>query len=77
MQKQLTLLSFKERKRAFDRVQDLLWKNMPAIFLVSPDILVGAKDRVGNFHPVVLGDYTLWNAEQLYIRKEPNPAGHS
>ena len=77
MQKQLIARSFKERKRVFDRVQELLWKNRPAIFLVSSNILVGAKDRVGNFHPVILGDYTLWNAEQLYIRKEPNVAGRS
>lgn len=77
MQKQSVTLNFRERKRAFDRVQDLLWQNMPAVFLTSPNILVGAKNRVGNFHPVVLGDYTLWNAEQLFIRKEPGSAGHS
>jgi peptide/nickel transport system substrate-binding protein len=77
MRKQLIARSFKERKRAFDRVQELLWKNRPAIFLVSSNILVGAKERVGNFHPVLLGDYTLWNAEQLFIRKEPNVAGRS
>ena len=71
MQKQSITLNLGERKRIFDRVQDLLWQNMPAVFLISPDILVGAKNRVGNFHPVILGDYTLWNVEQLFIHKEP------
>lgn len=75
MQKQLTALAFRERKSAFDRVQELLWKNVPAIFLLSPNILVGAKQRIGNFHPVVLGDYVLWNAEQLFIRSTPSRAG--
>jgi peptide/nickel transport system substrate-binding protein len=77
MQKQLVTRNFGERKRIFDKVQDLLWQNMPAVFLASPDILVGAKNRVGNFHPALFGDYTLWNAEQLFIRKEPDAAGHS
>ena len=77
IQRQMVALNFKERKLVFDRVQELLWKNMPAIFLVSPHILVGAKDRVGNFHPVILGDYTLWNAERLFIRKELFAVGHS
>src|SRR4051794_8549099 len=40
MQRQMTVLHFQERKRDFDRVQHLLWQNMPAIFLVSPNILV-------------------------------------
>jgi hypothetical protein len=38
------------------------------IFLASPDILVGAKKNIGNFHPAVLEPYVLWNAEQLYRR---------
>lgn len=77
MQKQLTASTFEERKRIFDQVQEILWQNMPVVFLVSPNILVGAKNRVGNFHPAIAGDYTLWNAEQLFIRKQPDAAGHS
>jgi len=38
------------------------------IFLASPDILVGAKNVVGNFHPAVLEPYVLWNVEQLYLK---------
>ena len=76
MQKQLTVLDFKERKRDFDQVQNLLWRNMPVVFLVSPNVLVGAKNRVGNFHPVIYGDYALWNAEQLFLRRDSQAAGH-
>lgn len=77
MQKQLIAPNFGERKRAFDQVQELLWQNVPAVFLASPDILVGAKNRIGNFHPAIAGNYTLWNVEQLFIRKQPDVAGHS
>jgi hypothetical protein len=41
---------------------------LPVICLVSPNILVGASDRVGNFHPAILDPYTLWNIDQLYIQ---------
>ncbi len=68
MQQQLTAPSYEARKNIYDRVQQLLSENVPLICLVSPDILVGAKDKVGNFHPAILSSHTLWNAEQLFIR---------
>jgi hypothetical protein len=40
------------------------------IFLASPDILTGANNDIGNFHPSVLEPYVLWNVEQLYFRNE-------
>ncbi|MGA8599059.1 MAG: ABC transporter substrate-binding protein [Bryobacteraceae bacterium] len=76
MQEQLTVLDYPRRKRLFDQVEELVWKNAPVVFLVSPHILVGAKDRIGNFHPAVLGNYTLWNAEELFIRQPQHLAGH-
>jgi hypothetical protein len=42
--------------------------DLPVICLVSPNILVGSKDRVGNFRPAILNPYALWNVEQLYVR---------
>ncbi len=69
MEAQLTANNYAERKRLYDRVQELMWKNEPVIFLVSPHVLVGAKDRVGNFRPAILSDHTLWNADQLFIRQ--------
>ncbi len=69
MQAQLTASDYWRRKQIFDRVQDLLWENVPVICLISPDILVGAKDRIGNFRPAILSNHTLWNAEELFIRQ--------
>ncbi len=76
MQEQLTVQDYPKRKRLFDQVEELVWKNAPVVFLVSPHILVGAKDRIGNFRPAVLGNYTLWNAEELFIRQPQDLAGH-
>jgi peptide/nickel transport system substrate-binding protein len=68
MQQQMVTLNYGKRRQLFDRVQEIIAKNVPFIFLATPDVLVGAKSQVGNFHPAVLDHYTLWNAEQLYLR---------
>jgi len=68
LETQLTATSFQKRKMLYDRVQEILSENQPMIFLASPDILVGAKKVIGNFHPAVLEPYVLWNVEQLYRR---------
>ena len=68
MEQQLVAKSFEERKKSYDRVQQILDENQPFIFLATPDILLGAKDNVGNFQPSVLEPYALWNVENLFWR---------
>jgi peptide/nickel transport system substrate-binding protein len=68
MEQQLTATNGAQRKKLYDRVQEILAERQPMIFLASPDVLVGAKKGIGNFHPAVLEPYVLWNAEQLYQR---------
>ncbi len=76
MQQQLTAMNYPERKRLYDRVQQLMADELPLICLASPDILVGAKNGLRNFKPAILDDYVLWNVEELYwqrptISKQP------
>ena len=66
MQQQMITLDYQQRKRMYDRVQQLVWENLPVICLVSPDILVGAKNGIGNLRPAILSNNTLWNVEQLF-----------
>ena len=68
MEQQLSTPGYAQRKKLYDRVQEILAENQPMIFLASPDILVGAKNSIGNIHPAVLEPYVLWNVEQLYFR---------
>jgi peptide/nickel transport system substrate-binding protein len=68
MRRQIVTRKYPERKRLFDRVQEVAMDNLPLIPLVSPNILVGAKKDLGNFRPAVLDHYTLWNVEELYWR---------
>ncbi len=75
MEQQLVAMNYTERKKLYDRVQEILAENQPMVFLASPDILVGAKNAIGNFRPTVLEPYVLWNVEQLYFRNERENAG--
>jgi peptide/nickel transport system substrate-binding protein len=76
MQQQMVTLDYAKRKQLYDRAQQLIAENLPFVFLGTPNILAGANARVGNFHPAVLDPYTLWNADQLYVRgSAPENAG--
>jgi peptide/nickel transport system substrate-binding protein len=68
MQQQEVTLDFAKRKKLYDRVQEIVSQNLPVICLASPNILVAARDRVGNFRPAILDPYVLWNVEELYLR---------
>jgi peptide/nickel transport system substrate-binding protein len=74
MREQMTTLDHAQRKRLYDRVQQIAAENVPIICLASPNILVAARKNLGNFQPAVVDHYTLWNAEQLYWRK---PGAHA
>lgn len=75
MQQQMVTLDYGKRKQLYDRVQQLIAEQLPFVFLATPNILAVANPRVGNFHPAVLDPYTLWNADELYIRSPVENAG--
>lgn len=67
MNEQLVTLNYVRRKQLYDHVQEIIAKEMPVICLASPDVLVGASRRVGNFHPSILEPSVLWNVDELYV----------
>ena len=68
MNQQLTTLDHKKRKQLYDRVQEIAAQQLPFVNLASPNVLVGAKEKIANFQPAILDHYTLWNVEQLYLK---------
>lgn len=68
MNEQMITLDYNKRKKLYDRVQQIISEQMPFIFLATPNILTGAKGEIGNFQPALLDHYTLWNADQIYLR---------
>jgi len=67
MHRQLSTLRFTQRKKLYDRVQQLIAENVPLVSLLTPNVLVVAKDRVRNFRPAILDHNTLWSVEELYL----------
>jgi len=68
MNQQMVTLDYHKRKKLYDRVQQIIAEQLPFIFLATPNILAGAKAEIGNFQPALLDHYTLWNADQIYLR---------
>lgn len=68
MERQLITRDFAERKRLYDRVQQLVAEHLPLIPLASPNVLVAARPEIGNFRPAVLDHPVLWNVDELFVR---------
>jgi peptide/nickel transport system substrate-binding protein len=72
MQKQLVTMDYPRRKKIYDQVQEILARQLPMVYLISPNILVGAQEDLGNFRPAIIEQYTFWNADELFWH---TPAG--
>jgi peptide/nickel transport system substrate-binding protein len=71
MRQQLVTLDPAERKRLYDRVQVLAAEHLPVVPLVSPNVLVAAREGLGNLRPAVLDHPVLWNVDELFWRDRP------
>lgn len=67
MKQQMSTLDPQKRKQKYDRVQEIVAQQQPLICLVSPHVLVAAKDDLLNFQPAALQSHTLWNADVLAV----------
>lgn len=72
MEKQQVTMHYRERKMLFDRVQAILAKQAPIVFIASPHVLAAARRDLGNVRPAIMDNYILWNADELFWRP---PAG--
>jgi peptide/nickel transport system substrate-binding protein len=55
------------RKRAFDRMQEILAEEAAIIFLVHPDVLVAVSTSLHNVMPSLLPPHLYWNIEYLSL----------
>ncbi len=58
-----------ERRRALIReIQMVMSEQLPVIPVVSRHILVAANTRTGNYRPSNILPFSLWNAEELFVK---------
>ncbi len=56
-----------DRKRAVDRVQQIVADEQPFIYLVYPNILVAVSPRLQGLRPALLEPSLVWNVEDLHL----------
>ncbi len=59
----------KRRRQAFHQIQQLMAEQVPVIPIVARHLASAANVRVRNYRPSVLIPYSLWNAEELFVRQ--------
>ena len=67
---QLSRETNQERRRAvFREMQMLFAENLPVVPVIARHIASAANTRVGNFRPSPIVPYSMWNAEELFVKK--------
>lgn len=56
------------RKRAYDRLQEIVHEQQPFIYLGHPEAMTAVRNRFGNIDPTVLGG-ALYNLDEIFVRK--------
>jgi peptide/nickel transport system substrate-binding protein len=57
------------RRQAFSEIQKIMAEQLPLIPLVTRHIPVAANTRIGNYRPSTLPPFSLWNAEELFVKQ--------
>ena len=58
-----------KRKSKFHEIQRILADASPVIPIVARHVVSAANARVGNFSPSPMFPYSMWNAEELFIKQ--------
>jgi peptide/nickel transport system substrate-binding protein len=56
-----------ERKKAIDRVQQIVADQQPFIYLVYPNALVAVSPKLQGVQPAILEPRLTWNVERLHM----------
>ena len=67
MELQHTSVDQAARKRAFDRIQEIVSEEQPIIYLVHPDVLVAVSPSVRDALPSPLPPHLYWNIENVSL----------
>ena len=67
-EKGATALTFDERKKYYDRYQEIIYNEKPMIYLYSPLRITAIRNKFKNVYPTSLGGVTH-NIEEIYIEE--------
>ena len=64
-------LNDEERKKAIDRVQQIVADQQPFLYLVYPNLLYAISPRLEGAEPSILAPGLVWNVEHLHLKGTP------
>ena len=70
MREQASAQDVQKRKRAIDRVQEIVWEEEPFIYLVNKNALSAVSPKLHNVHPVSLRPQVYWDIDHLMLGSE-------
>ncbi len=70
MHAQASAVAFKQRKAAWDRVQEIAAEQAPFIYLVNKNALCAVSTKISGVQPVALSPQTYWNVEHWTLQAE-------
>ena len=70
MRSQAATMDVNKRKQAIDKVQEIVWREEPFIYLVNKNALSAVSANLRNVHPVSLRPQVYWNIDQLVLGTE-------
>ncbi len=70
MQQQASTVNPAARKRAFDRVQQIVWEQEPFLYLVNKNALAAIANSVQNANPTPLRPQTFWNIDRMSLSQQ-------
>ena len=74
-EKGATALSFEDRKKYYDRYQEIIYNEKPMIYLYSPVRISAIRNKFKNVYPTSLGG-VIHNIEEIYVDTEDTD-GHN
>lgn len=69
-------LSFNERKKFYDRYQEIIYNEKPMIYLYSPIRITAIRNKFKNIYPTTLGG-VIHNIEEIYVDDTGTENGHN
>ena len=70
MRAQASSMDDNARKRSFDRVQEIVAEQVPFIYLVNKNALMGVSPILLGVEPVATGPQTYWNIKRIRIAQD-------
>src|SRR5579862_3022981 len=67
MQAQASERNLAQRKRSFDRVQQIAWEQAPFLYLLNKNALITVSPSLHNVKAALIRPYAYWNAESLSL----------